>query len=178
MMKIALFYFLLLLLFLNCTFDYSEYSGRTEAARETPSIQILGISYHNIVGGKKQTILKALSLNYFHYYKIYKIDNGRFLYHALENRISGKFNVLEGSHVTKDSDIRDSVELKIEDENNYYLINTNRLLWRDSEKRLLSPPNELVFIRFNDSNITGKGFSYFLNNNNFYFYSGIEGLIK
>ncbi|BDU62856.1 hypothetical protein BOFE_03960 [Candidatus Borrelia fainii] len=178
MMKFVLFYFLLILLFLNCTFDYDEHSGRAEAAKETPSIQILGISYHNVVGGKKQTILEALSFNYFNYYKIYKIDNGRFLYHALENRISGKFNSLEGSQVTKDLDIKDSVELKIEDVNNYYLINTNRLLWKDDEKKLLSPPNELVFIRFDESNITGKGFLYFLKNNNFYFYSGIEGLVK
>ena len=177
-MRIVLFCFLLLLFFLSCTFDYSEYSERTKAARDTPSIQILGISYHNIVDGKKQTMLKALSLTYFHYDKIYKIDNGRFLYHVLENRISGKFNVLEGSHVTKDSDMRDSVELKIEDKKNYYLINTNRLLWRDNEKRLLSPPNESVLIRFDDSNITGNGFSYFLNNNNFYFDSGIKGLIR
>ncbi|ACH93409.1 hypothetical protein [Borrelia duttonii] len=178
MIGYALFYLLPLFLLFNCTFNYEEYSNRTGAAKEAPTIQILKISYHNIVGGKKQTILEALSFNYFNYYKLYKVENGRFLYHALENRISGKFSNLEGSHVTKDLDMKDSVELKIEDMNNYYLINTNRLLWRDNEKKLFSPPNELVFIRFDESNITGKGFSYFFKSNNFYFYSGIEGLVK
>lgn len=139
MMRFALFYFLPLLFILNCTFDYDEHSGRAETAKETPSIQILGISYHNVVGGKKQTILEALSFNYFNYYKIYKVENGRFLYHSLENRISGKFSSLEGSHVTKDLDMKDSVELKIEDMNNYYLINTNRLLWKDNEKNYYRP---------------------------------------
>ncbi|AHH10645.1 Hypothetical protein BCO_0068500 [Borrelia coriaceae ATCC 43381] len=162
MIRFALFYFVPLLFFLSCTFDYDEYSNRKGVAKETPSIQILGISYHNVVAGKKQTILEALSFSYFNHYKIYKVANGRFLSHALENRISGKFNSLEGSHVDKDLDMKDSVELKIEDENNYYLINTNKLLWKDSEKKLLSPANELVFIRFNESNITGKGFAYFL----------------
>ncbi|WP_232535938.1 hypothetical protein [Borrelia sp. A-FGy1] len=165
-------------LLLSCTFDYNEYSGRSEAAKETPSIQILGISYHNIVRGKKQTVLESLSFNYFHDYKIYTIENGRFLYHLLDNKISGKFNKLEGSHVTKNLDMKDSVELKIEDMNNYYLINTNRLLWRDNSKELFSPPNEIVLVRFDDSNIIGKSFSYFLNQNHFYFYSGIEGFLR
>ncbi|AHH08444.1 hypothetical protein baBA2_000460 [Borrelia anserina] len=178
MMGFAWFYCLLPFLFLNCTFDYEKYSDRTETAKETPSIQILGISYHNVLGGKKQTILEALSFNYFNYYKLYKVDNGRFLHHVLKNRFSGKFNRLEGSHVTNDLDMKDSVELKVEDLDNYYLINTNRLLWKDGEKKLFSPPNELVSIRFDESNVIGHGFSYFLKSNNFYFYSGIEGFIK
>ncbi|WKC58020.1 hypothetical protein [Borrelia sp. P9F1] len=170
--------FLLSLFLVGCTFDYNEYSSRSEAVKGTPSIQILGISYHNIVGGKKQTVLESLSFNYFHDYKIYEVKNGRFLYHSLDNKISGKFNKLEGSHVTKNLDMKDSVELKIEDTNNYYLINTNRLLWRDNDKKMLSPPNEIVLIRFDDSSIKGKGFSYFLNHNHFYFYSGMEGLVR
>ncbi|AYE36335.1 hypothetical protein DB313_02445 [Borrelia turcica IST7] len=178
MKRFTLLIFLIFLLFISCTFDYNEYSSRSEAAKETPSIQILGISYHNIVGGKKQTVLESLSFNYFHDYKIYKVENGRFLYHSLDNKISGKFNKLEGSHVTKNLDMKDAVELKIEDVNNYYLINTNRLLWRDNEKKLFSPPNEIVLVRFDDSNIKGKGFSYYLNQNHFYFYSGMEGLIR
>ncbi|AWG43224.1 hypothetical protein CR532_02435 [Candidatus Borreliella tachyglossi] len=178
MKRFILFSLFPLLFLLNCTFDYNEYSSRSEAVKETPSIQILGMSYHNIVGGKKETALESLSFNYFHDYKLYKLKNVRFLYHSLDNKISGKFNNLEGSHITKNLDMRDSVELKIEDMSNYYLISTNRLLWRDNDKKLFSPPNEVVLVRFNDSNIIGKEFVYFLNNNNFYFYSGMEGIVR
>ncbi len=139
-----------------CTFDYDEYSSRSDVAKKFPSIQILGIKYYDVVYNKEQTVLNSLSFSYFNDYKIYKAENGRFLYHSLDNEISGKFNNLEGSYITKDLDMRDSVEFKIEDKNNYYLLNSNRLLWKNKDKKLQSPPNELVLIRFNDSKINGK----------------------
>ncbi|AAC66835.1 hypothetical protein LRB59_00230 [Borreliella burgdorferi] len=168
----------LLFLFFACTFDYDEYSSRSDVAKKFPSIQILGIKYYDVVYNKEQTVLNSLSFSYFNDYKIYKAENGRFLYHSLDNEISGKFNNLEGSYITKDLDMRDSVEFKIEDKNNYYLLNSNRLLWKNKDKKLQSPPNELVLIRFNDSKINGKGFSYFLKSNVFYFDSGVEGIMN